>query len=324
MTRPPPPPAAPPPCPAQSATLPPTLCPPPLRSPPGSAGWPAMDEASPIPTTHHRPLPASAAPAPSATVSLRPHRIPPPPPAVVPAGFSPRVVLLLPDPPRPKLYSVVIGDLVSMAAGLVVSEAQLEMPLSASGVEDDGPAWQVVRGKKRLPRNLPPPSPPRGREERVTAFRRRVRGCCFRCLEPGHRVAGCVGDIRCLACRCSGHRERDCELGKKNCHAPPASLMPASGTRRPLDRSWAAVAAPLPKLGDLGSPSRARPTAISASATLEMDCPAPACPAAPSDMLHILEEQAALLRAEQEQAKLMRAELRGLVASHLEIGRAHV
>ena len=35
-------------------------------------------------------------------------------------------------------------------------------------------------------------------------------------------------------------------------------------------------------------------------------------------MLHFLEEQAALLRAEQEQAKLMRAELRGLVASHLD------
>ena len=148
---------------------------------------PTLPPSSATPT-RHRPLPVPAALMLSTAISLRPHQVPPPPPVVVPAGFSPRVVLLTPEPPHSKLRSMVVGDLSSMAVGVVVSEAQLEVTpalvappdssemgtlapaapdpslppvrsppeftqqeLGMPEVEGDGPAWQVVPEKKCMP-----------------------------------------------------------------------------------------------------------------------------------------------------------------------------
>ena len=103
--------------------------------------------------------------------------------------------------------------------------------------------WQEVRNKRRSGLNLAPPSPTRGGEDRAVVFRRRVRGRCFRCLAPDHRVAGCYGDIRCLSCNCSGHRERDCPQRLKNSQAPRCFKPPPPARCLDGSCSWAEVAA---------------------------------------------------------------------------------
>ena len=55
-----------------------------------------------------------------------------------------------------------------------------------------------------------------------------------------------------------------------------------------------------------------------ASKPKELASLAPASPTTPCDVLQNLQEQAALLWAEEEQATMQREELRGLVASQLE------
>ena len=234
-----------------------------------------MAEDPPSSPTHHRQLPAAAAPAPSSTVSLRPHQVPPPPPAVIPAGFVPRVVLLPQEPPRPLLRSEVVGDLSSLSVEEELEEvpvspletAAMEAPELAAcssrppspqvlppvelKLQEPGMAkspaldmegnelpWQEVRNKRRPGLNLAPPSPTRGGEDRAVVFRRRVRGRCFRCLAPDHRVAGCYGDIRCLSCNCSGHRERDCPQRLKNSQAPRCFKPPPSARRPDGSCSW--------------------------------------------------------------------------------------
>lgn len=88
----------------------------------------ATAAATASPTSHHRALPTAAAPAPSSTLSLRPHQVPPPPPSEIPVGFVPRVVALVPDPPRRQLRSVVVGGPCLSAASEVdeVPETQLD------------------------------------------------------------------------------------------------------------------------------------------------------------------------------------------------------
>ena len=161
--------------------------------------------------------------------------------------------------------------------------------------------WQEVRNRRRPQRNALPPSPRREGADRDMAFRRRVRGRCFRCLAPEHRVAGCLGRVRCLSCNVSGHRERDCWRHQQAGEAPLCSESPAAGPHRPLDRSWATVAAGLPASHEDRSPTvRALPTANSESA---------GSTAPPEATLRsILEEQTTLLRVE----------LQGLVSPQLE------
>ena len=85
------------------------------------------------------------------------------------------------------------------------------IPIYVKG-EDVGDelGWQEVCNRRRPQRSLPPAPPLSVEETRAVAFRRRVRGRFFRCLASVHRVADCHGKIRCLSCRRSGHRERDC------------------------------------------------------------------------------------------------------------------
>ena len=112
-----------------------------------------MAEAPPSSPTHHRPLPAAAAPAPSSTVSLRPHQVPPPPPAVIPAGFVPRVVLLPQEPPRPLLRSEVVGDLSSLS----VEEELEEMPVSPLDTAAmEAPELAACSSRPPSPQVLPP------------------------------------------------------------------------------------------------------------------------------------------------------------------------
>ena len=140
-----------------------------------------------------------------------------------------------------------------------------------------------------------------------------MRGRCFRCLSSEHRVVDCHGKIRCLSCRQSGHRERDCWRREQAMQAPLCSGSPAAGPRRPLDRSWASVAAPPVELKDREPNDRVQPvTSLVSTSTVALPEVIPKS---------IIEEQSTVLRAE----------LQGMVASQpeemiqpLQIGRAHV
>lgn len=124
-------------------------------------------------------------------------------------------------------------------------------------------------------------------------------------------VAACHGRVRCLSCRRSGHRERDCWQRKKAAKAsapvysglpaataPTCSSVPAVGSRRrPLDCSWASIAA-LPAVHE--DNIHAQPTANAAAASS----------ATPPDAM--------LKSVLAEQAKLLRAELQGLATLQLE------
>ena len=205
-------------------------------------------------------------------VSKRPR--PPPPPDRLPPNFQPQVLPLPADE--------VEGDFQPQV-----------LPRPADEVVGDELGWQEVRNRRR-PRCSPPLPPPRGGEDRALAFKRRVRGRCFRCLAPDHRIAGCHGKIRCLACHCSGHRERDCWQRQVANQASPCSVPLAAAPLRPLDRSWVSVAAPAAAHGGLPPTSRHES----------------ASPTATQDVM-----QRSFLEG---QVMLMRAEMRDLVVSQLE------
>ena len=203
--------------------------------------------------------------------------------ATVSTAGSPAALCPSPAAPAvtaPLLNSVVVGNgnLVSKEETVVgdcslpgVEEVPVEvapesMPLLdpvAAGpvVEDDAVGWQVVCNKRRPSPLLPPRSPPQRGEDRAMAFRRKLRGKCFRCFSPDHRVADCHGKVRCLGCRRSGHRERDCWQHQKPSQADlcpgSAAGSPAAGSRRPLDRSWASVAAPTSRVQPITNPGSA-------------------------------------------------------------------
>ena len=246
---------------------------PPL-SPPSPPGDEALD---PDP----EPDPSSAAPAPAAMAPAAPA-----PAATAPAAPATAATATAPAPAAPTDRGT-----------------EQAAPAADAGVVALG--WQEVSYRRRPLQSVPPRSPLGDGEDRAMAFRRRVRGRCFRCLARGHRVADCHGEIRCLSCNRSGHRERDCCQHQQAGQAPPqlagqaplCSGSPAAVPCCPLDRSWASVAAhPAVHVGR----SRAQSTAGAASA----------CVAAVHD--------ATLKSVFAEQAALLRAELRGLASVPVE------
>ena len=118
--------------------------------------------------------------------------------------------------------------------------------------------WVEVGGRRRPRLQMAPAPLPRKETGLSHAFKQRTFGLCFRCLSPDHFVADCHGPVRCLGCRHSGHRERDCPArfsasqapDRRSCSPPcrsrdePGSRSPPSPPRRPQG-SWAAVVAPL-------------------------------------------------------------------------------
>ena len=189
-----------------------------------------------------------------------------------------------------------------LVGGPVVSASSASAPADAA-VEDVGGAvgWQEVRNRRHPQLNRPSPSAhPVGAADRAKEFRRRARGQCFRCLESDHLVAACQGRIRCIGCRRSGHRERDCWQRKKAgqapahaCSRPPAADPLAAGPRR-HGRSWASVVAqPRGSAADGGAPE--------------------ADPDGPSADLRTLQP---LLAA---QAEALTAELQAMFAARLEV-----
>ena len=263
-----------------------------------------MAEEIPAAPSHHRPLPTAAAPAPSSSISLRPHQAPPPP-AVAPsrpAGGPARIDL---DRPRHRLRSLVVGELGPLLGGEPAPDGLPEVAAGSAAVDggagapaptlsppfglsvpplppppaelppgftpvliSDAPvvstetAWVEVGGRRRpRPEKAPVPSP-RMEAGLPPAFKRRTYGLCFRCLSPDHFVVDCHGPVRCLRCRHSGHRVRDCEarFSARKEHHPHSSSPPVPpcrpkdppreprpGSRPPpapsdrLLRSWASV-----------------------------------------------------------------------------------
>ncbi|KAM0884183.1 hypothetical protein ACQ4PT_031161 [Festuca glaucescens] len=229
-----------------TAASPSGLASPPL---PPSSPW----EVDPDPDPDPVPSPACAPvwDAPSSGDLAAPAPLLPPPtapgaPSQLLSPAAPVAQTRLPPPPDrlpPNFRPQVVGLSVATPSAAAPSAAAP----STTAAEDVGGklGWQEVHNRRRPQQCGKPPSPRRVDADRAKAFRRRVRGQCFRCLEPGHLVAACHGRIRCLSCRRSGHRERDCWQHKKanQVTAPVCSGSPAIGLHRPLDRSWASVAA---------------------------------------------------------------------------------
>lgn len=46
-------------------------------------------------------------------------------------------------------------------------------------------------------------------------FKKRLVGCCFRCLDVDHQVAQCRDPVRCLRCKGFGHISRHCRSGRR-------------------------------------------------------------------------------------------------------------
>ena len=110
--------------------------------------------------------------------------------------------------------------------------------------------WEEVRRKKK--EKLP--APPRKETGLSLAFNRRTFDLCFRCLEPDHFVTDYRGPVRCLSCRGSGHRERDCTArhsAGKGSHLRSSSLAADSGRSKDMP----ACRAPGPLLSVACSPS---------------------------------------------------------------------
>ncbi|KAM0847254.1 hypothetical protein ACQ4PT_055136 [Festuca glaucescens] len=269
------------------------------------------------PTSDYPPSPFDPPPRPSSSVAARRPQDSDPVPGCPAAGEvgdaatgappPPRIQMLCPAAPTAPTQLPPPPDRLPPNFVPQVVEPSSCSPADAG----DKLGWQKVCNRRRPQLNGPPPSPRRVGDVGVMTFRRRMHGRCFRCLDPGHLVAACHGRVRCLSCRRSGHRERDCWQRKKATQAsapvcsglpaataPTCSGLPAAGSRRrPLDRSWASIVAPPVVHEDC---IHAQPTADAAAASS----------AIPPDAM--------LKSVLAEQAKLLRAELQGLATFQLE------
>ncbi|XBH99856.1 hypothetical protein VPH35_129080 [Triticum aestivum] len=116
------------------------------------------------------------------------------------------------------------------------AEQSLPRGAAAAGLEEEATApWtEVRRGRPR-----PPPAP-------VAAFTPRapppawIKGLCFHCLKPRHRVVDCRDPVTCRRCFSSGHIARGCT------HAPRPHLRPGAPP-------------PAPRRAPPPAPPRARP-----------------------------------------------------------------
>ena len=244
-------------------------------------------------------------------VSPEPSSLPrgPAPDSAAGSPAAPRPSPAAPAAAAPRLKSVVVGVLATEEEKAEAAPHLREDDRRGVG---HGVGWETV-GPRRRPRHVPAPQRhPRPYTEREAAFRRKLHGLCFRCFSPRHFAKDCRDRIRCLNCRCSGHRARDCEdhLATSIEHDAALPRAPPPARRPDGSSSWAEIAAPrtAPHSSDRHLASKPK----------ELAGLAPASLTAPSDAMQNLQEQAALLRAEQEQATLLREELRGLVASQLE------
>lgn len=137
------------------------------------------------------------------------------------------------------------------------------VPLVVDAAPEDAVAeqgWQVYRGKRR-PLKEPSSAHGEGHGNRL-AFKERLHGRCFRCLAHDHLVSACRDPVRCLACLCSGHRQRDCRRRRPAC---PDSRRPSSPGHL-LPRSWASVVA-LAVMPENHAPAVVVETAASAGMT---------------------------------------------------------
>ncbi|KAM0899504.1 hypothetical protein ACQ4PT_021349 [Festuca glaucescens] len=129
---------------------------------------------------------------------------------------------------------------------------------SSSGI--DGADWLVVGRDGKPVRQGPPPRPPGRRDDGDNKFKelllKKARGCCFKCLSPGHRISQCKNRARCLLCGESGHKARWCR-GEQD--------LQATSTPREAPRSVSAPAPSAVRLPAPGDPS--------ASGVDDMDAP---------------------------------------------------
>ncbi|CAL5044604.1 unnamed protein product [Urochloa decumbens] len=117
---------------------------------------------------------------------------------------------------------------------------------SSSGCPPMGSQAEGRSPDKSSHRAVHPSSPPsKTQVERSLAFKRWARGRCYRCLARGHEVSSCRGSFRCIHCRRTGHRERQCPF---RCPLAASCLRspPAQPCHRQHARSWADVGAMSP------------------------------------------------------------------------------
>ncbi|KAK1695058.1 hypothetical protein QYE76_011755 [Lolium multiflorum] len=79
----------------------------------------------------------------------------------------------------------------------------------------DGNGWVLV-GKDGKPVRPRPPLRSDGRSHGgdnkfKDLLLKKARGCCFKCLLPGHRISDCRNKARCLLCGAPGHKARWCK-----------------------------------------------------------------------------------------------------------------
>jgi hypothetical protein len=114
---------------------------------------------------------------------------------------------------------------------VLVSQAPCSPKPLAHGVEEEGDdGWVKVEGRRSHRQRLRPSRPtPRP----IPAD---LRGKCFNCFSPSHRVAVCRPSVCCFRCRLPGHHAHVCPRRQ----APPAQPR-RSLVWRPVDQTTAPV-----------------------------------------------------------------------------------
>ncbi|KAM0885072.1 hypothetical protein ACQ4PT_030590 [Festuca glaucescens] len=240
----------------------PTTTPPALTSSPKHAdAAPVLELARASPRT---PTPPSAPSPPSYAASLASPFIGLP---GAPQGSLDEGGRSTPPHPSPAGHAAAAAP-AAHAASAAPGMASPERPLSAAGSlpsstapslsrsihaasthpEDpaDGRVWQVQRSKRQRKKKTVPhlgsrsngarsSGPGSGSRARVLppAFKSELRGCCFRCLSPGHFAKLCRDPIRCLFCRRFGHTERHCRRRRSGLQAQAARSSSGSATPPP-------------------------------------------------------------------------------------------